>query len=65
MIKRKRVNQLIVHGGISLQGKLALDGSKNAALPILAASLLTSDTVHLRRVPEVQDVMTMMSFCHR
>lgn len=48
-----------IHGGVPLEGEIAVGGSKNAALPALAACLLTSDPVTLRRVPPVRDIGTM------
>jgi UDP-N-acetylglucosamine 1-carboxyvinyltransferase len=48
-----------IHGGVPLEGEIAVGGSKNAALPALAACLLTSDPVKLGRVPPVRDIGTM------
>jgi UDP-N-acetylglucosamine 1-carboxyvinyltransferase len=50
---------LDVHGGVPLCGSVRAGGSKNAALPIMAASILAQGPVHLRRVPELADVNTM------
>jgi UDP-N-acetylglucosamine 1-carboxyvinyltransferase len=50
---------LEVHGGTRLCGSVRAGGSKNAALPIMAASILAQGPVHLRRVPELADVNTM------
>lgn len=49
------MDQLIVHGGSVLKGSVNISGSKNASLPILAATLLTADTCIIRRVPDVSD----------
>jgi UDP-N-acetylglucosamine 1-carboxyvinyltransferase len=46
-------------GGTPLSGELAVSGSKNSALPALAACLLTDEPVVLRRVPRVKDILTM------
>lgn len=46
-------------GGASLSGELPVSGSKNSALPALAACLLTQEPVILGRVPQVKDIMTM------
>jgi UDP-N-acetylglucosamine 1-carboxyvinyltransferase len=46
-------------GGQRLSGVIAASGSKNAALPIMAASILASRPVELRRVPQVADVQTL------
>jgi len=48
-----------IHGGVPLEGEIAVSGSKNAALPALAACLLTSEPVKLRRIPPVRDIATM------
>ena len=48
-----------IEGGAPLEGEIEVSGSKNAALPALAACLLTSDRVLLRRVPPVRDIGTM------
>lgn len=50
---------LVVQGGRKLVGTLRVDGAKNAALPILAACVLTEDTVHLHDVPDILDVRRM------
>ena len=46
-------------GGVELDGELPVSGSKNSALPALAACLLTEEPVILRRVPNVKDIFTM------
>lgn len=51
---------LVVRGGRRLSGRVAVDGNKNAALPLLAACVLTSETVELRNVPEIRDVRVMV-----
>jgi UDP-N-acetylglucosamine 1-carboxyvinyltransferase len=48
-----------IRGGTRLNGELPVSGSKNSALPALAACLLTSDEVTLRRIPQVRDIGTM------
>jgi UDP-N-acetylglucosamine 1-carboxyvinyltransferase len=48
-----------IHGGVPLQGEIAVSGAKNSALPALAACLLTSEPVKLRRIPPVRDIGTM------
>jgi UDP-N-acetylglucosamine 1-carboxyvinyltransferase len=55
------MSRLIIRGGKTLAGELAVAGNKNAALPMLAACLLTDQTVTLRRVPDIQDVRVMCS----
>jgi UDP-N-acetylglucosamine 1-carboxyvinyltransferase len=54
------MDKLLIRGGRSLQGEVAIAGAKNAALPELCASLLTADTLTLRNVPQLQDVATML-----
>lgn len=48
-------------GGTPLSGELPVSGSKNSALPALAACLLTEEPVILRRIPQVKDIVTMES----
>ncbi len=48
-------------GGTPLNGELPVSGSKNSALPVLAACLLTGEPVVLRRIPQVKDILTMQS----
>jgi len=49
-----------VHGGTTLQGKVKVQGSKNAALPILAATLLVQGPVLLKNCPKISDVDGMI-----
>ncbi|NQW05044.1 MAG: UDP-N-acetylglucosamine 1-carboxyvinyltransferase [Acidobacteria bacterium] len=51
---------LVVRGGRRLSGRVAVDGNKNAALPLLAACVLTPETVELRNVPQIRDVSVMI-----
>lgn len=48
-----------IYGGRALEGRIPISGAKNAALPALAATLLTGETVSLGRLPDVVDVRTM------
>jgi UDP-N-acetylglucosamine 1-carboxyvinyltransferase len=48
-----------IEGGRRLEGKVQISGAKNAALPAMAATLLTADTVHLKNIPHVRDIITM------
>lgn len=50
----------VIEGGRKLQGSLRVNGSKNAALPLLAATLLTDSPVTLRDVPELSDIRNMI-----
>lgn len=54
------MEKFIVHGGASLEGSVNVSGSKNASLPILAATLLTSEECVIRRVPDVSDTNYML-----
>jgi UDP-N-acetylglucosamine 1-carboxyvinyltransferase len=54
------VDKLLIEGGKVLSGEVAISGAKNAALPILCASLLTSDPLHLTNVPHLNDISTML-----
>ena len=53
------MEKLIIGGGIPLNGEIVPSGNKNAALPLLAACLLTDEPVILRNLPEIKDVATM------
>jgi UDP-N-acetylglucosamine 1-carboxyvinyltransferase len=52
--------KILIEGGRRLQGEVQAGGAKNAALPLLAATLLTDDEVILRAIPDVEDVRTML-----
>jgi len=54
------MDKLRIVGGRALAGEIQVSGAKNAALPILCASLLAADTLELSRVPVLQDVRTML-----
>jgi UDP-N-acetylglucosamine 1-carboxyvinyltransferase len=54
------MDKLIVHGGSTLHGAINISGSKNASLPILAATLLTDKACIIRRVPDVSDANYMV-----
>jgi UDP-N-acetylglucosamine 1-carboxyvinyltransferase len=51
---------LLIEGGVPLKGEVAVSAAKNAALPALAAALLTSDRLTLTNVPDLGDVRTML-----
>ena len=51
--------RLIITGGAPLRGEVTVSGAKNAALPILCASLLTADEIRLTNVPDLRDIATM------
>lgn len=52
------MEKLKITGGLPLNGEITISGAKNAALPILCASLLTADTLRLTNVPQLRDVLT-------
>lgn len=54
------MDKLIIEGGRPLKGEVVISGAKNAALPILAATLLTAERCVVRNVPRVMDVLTML-----
>jgi UDP-N-acetylglucosamine 1-carboxyvinyltransferase len=54
------MDKLLVHGKRSLKGSINISGSKNASLPILAATLLSDDASIVRRVPDVSDTNYML-----
>jgi len=53
------MDKFVVTGGTALKGEIPTNGSKNSALPALAAALLTEEPVTLRRIPRVRDIRTM------
>jgi len=53
------MEQFIIYGGNPLHGEVIPSGNKNAALPLLAACLLTDEPVILHNVPEIQDIFMM------
>ncbi len=55
------MDTFIIEGGHPLSGAIPVSGAKNAALPVLAATLLTSAQVILERIPKVRDIRTMAS----
>ncbi|MBZ5639346.1 MAG: UDP-N-acetylglucosamine 1-carboxyvinyltransferase [Acidobacteriia bacterium] len=54
------MDKLRIAGGLSLRGRVEIGGAKNAALPALAACLLTGDRVEVENLPRVRDVRTML-----
>ena len=53
------MDKIIIHGGKRLHGTIQIGGAKNAALPLLAASLLTEETLTLSNLPHLADISTM------
>jgi UDP-N-acetylglucosamine 1-carboxyvinyltransferase len=54
------VDKFVIAGGAPLEGVIASSGSKNSALPAIAACLLTAEPVTLARIPAVRDIRTML-----
>jgi len=54
------VDKLLIQGGTPLAGEVAISGAKNAALPILCASLLSAEPLQLANVPHLNDIATML-----
>lgn len=53
------MDRFVIQGGTPLRGEVAISGAKNAALPIMAAALLTEEPCVIRRVPDLSDVRFM------
>jgi UDP-N-acetylglucosamine 1-carboxyvinyltransferase len=54
------MSEYIIDGGIPLNGTVKASGNKNAALPCIAAALLTDEPVTLKNIPEIEDVQVML-----
>ena len=59
------MDKLEIIGGIPLAGEVPISGAKNAALPILAATLLADKSVHLGNVPHLNDITTTVKLLRR
>ncbi len=59
------MDKLRIEGGLPLRGEVEVSGAKNAALPILCASLLVADAIELSRVPHLHDVATTLRLLGR
>jgi len=55
------MKKIVIQGGAKLHGSINISGSKNASLPILAATLLIDEKIILSNVPIVKDILTMVS----
>ncbi|MBP3887974.1 MAG: UDP-N-acetylglucosamine 1-carboxyvinyltransferase [Cellulosilyticum sp.] len=63
------MSQYVIEGGKRLEGELQIEGSKNAVLPIIAATLLNEDITYIRNCPKISDVKIMIQIlkelgCH-
>ena len=54
------MKKLTIQGGCSLSGEIHISGSKNAALSIIAASIMTEERVILKNIPHLEDITTMI-----
>ena len=54
------MKQYIIKGGHPLVGEVEIGGAKNAALAILAAAIMTDETVHIDNIPDVNDINVML-----
>ncbi len=59
------MDKLLIRGGRPLRGEVAISGAKNAALPILCASLLTPEPLTLENVPQLRDIGTTLRLLER
>ena len=59
------MDKFIIQGGVPLSGEIVAAGNKNAALPILAACLLTDEELVVRNVPRIRDVESMLGLLER
>ena len=53
------MDKIMIRGGIPLRGQINISGAKNAALPLMAACLLTDKPLHLLNIPELSDIASM------
>ena len=53
------MEEFVIEGGVPLRGEITPSGNKNAALPLLAACLLTAEPVVLHNIPQIRDVLAM------
>ena len=54
------MQKLVINGGKKISGTIKISGSKNATLPILAATILTDKRITITNIPLVRDVETMI-----
>ncbi len=55
------MEQYAIKGGTPLVGEVEIGGAKNAALPILAAAVMTDETVHIDNIPDVRDINVLLN----
>src|SRR4029077_8647472 len=54
----EKMDRILIRGGVPLSGTINIGGAKNAALPLMAASLLTPDPMVLAHLPDLADIAT-------
>jgi len=59
------MEKIVIEGGVSLKGEVLIGGAKNAALPIMVASLLSSGESQISNIPQLRDITTMGSLLTR
>ena len=59
------MSKFIIQGGNKLEGEVKISGSKNAALPVIAATILNAGKTTLYNVPNIQDVHTMFEIIRK
>lgn len=59
------MDKLLITGGVPLNGEIRISGAKNAALPLMAATLLAETPITLRNVPHLQDITTTLELLGR
>ncbi|MBI4005601.1 MAG: UDP-N-acetylglucosamine 1-carboxyvinyltransferase, partial [Gammaproteobacteria bacterium] len=59
------MDKLIIKGGVPLTGEISISGAKNAALPILASTILADGPVTVGNVPHLHDITTTMELLGR
>ena len=55
------MHEYVIEGGFPIKGTIRASGNKNAALPCIAAALLTSSPVILRNIPDIEDTAIMLN----
>ena len=59
------MEKLVIEGGVRLKGVVRVSGSKNSSLPIIAATALFGGKYHIKNVPDISDVKTMLLLLER
>ena len=59
------MDRILIEGGVPLEGTVEISGAKNAALPIMFASLLTTEPLDLANVPDLADIASTQKLLQR